>query len=65
MSALSAGTVEQSCPDRERHDVEEAPHLATVPREVEERLVLEQIAFVEIRRPPLRLTRCQKNTGSR
>jgi hypothetical protein len=65
MSALSTWAVEQARPDGERKNFEEARDLATVLREVEQRLVFEQIAFVKIRRPPLRLTRCQKNTGSR
>ena len=64
MTTLAAGDVEDARTDRELEDLDQPPGVATILLRREERLVLEQIVGVEVRRPPL--APCgQKNTGSR
>ena len=72
MASLSAWTIENSRAGRQAEDRDESRYLASIPLEREERLVLEQILGVEVRRPPItglppaaRRSTLQKNTGSR
>jgi hypothetical protein len=67
---LPARAVEHAGPRRELEHVDEPRDLAPVLLEPEDGLVLEQVARVEVRPPPvpggsLTLRRGQKNTGSR
>jgi len=64
---LTAGDVENSGANRQAHDVDEPRDLAAVFLERKERLVLEQVLLVEVRRPPGQpvFLSTQKNTGSR
>lgn len=72
---LTAGHVEYAGTDRQAHDVDEPRDLAAVLLERKERLVLEEVLLVEVRRPPRQsVLLCalavvpftnQKNTGSR
>ena len=63
MPPLTAGTVEDPRADGEIEDVDQPRDLQPVARGIEERLVLQEVAGVEVARPPVR--RAQKNTGSR
>jgi hypothetical protein len=67
MAALPARDVEESRAARQREDIHQAGDFAAILGEVEDRLVLQQILGVEVRRPPVGLlrARAQKNTGSR
>ena len=64
MPALPTGNVEDPRTDRQLEDLDEPRRIAAVLLRGEERLVLEQVVGVEVRRPPLRSC-TQKNTGSR
>jgi hypothetical protein len=59
---LAAGAIQDARSDRELEDVDQAGDFTPVARQVEQRLVLEEIRLVEVRSPPLL---GQKKTGSR
>jgi hypothetical protein len=66
--ALAARHVENTGAGWQSEHVDETRHLVAIALEREERIVLDQILVVEVRRPPIggRATRgAQKNTGSR
>jgi hypothetical protein len=67
MPPLTTGDVENASTGRQGEQFQEATYLAPIARQVEDRLVLEQIVGVEVRLPPLGrlLRRRQKKTGSR
>ena len=67
MPALPARDVEDARAGGKRQDLEESGHLAPVAREIEDRLVFEQVVGVEVGLPPLagRAGARQKKTGSR
>jgi hypothetical protein len=67
MAALAARHVEDARAHREREELDQPGDVPPVLRIAEERLVLGEVAGVEIGRPPLgrrRGARAQKNTGS-
>ena len=64
MPSLAARHVEKPSAGWQLENVEQPRHFVPVALEREERLVLEQILGVEIRRPPVGF-RGQKKTGSR
>jgi hypothetical protein len=61
MAAVAARTIENASANGELQDVDQARDLAPVADEIEDRSILEEVALVEVRRPPL----AQKKTGSR
>ena len=69
MPPLSARHVEDPLPDRQSDQLDQARHLGAVTLGRKDGLVLEQVARVEVRPPPvpggsLTPRRGQKNTGS-
>jgi hypothetical protein len=67
VATLAARHIEDPRTRRKCEELHEPRHLAPVAREIEDRLVLEQVVRVEVRLPPLAslLRRTQKKTGSR
>ena len=66
---LAAWHVEHARAGRQREQLDETRYLAPVARQVEDRLVLEEVVRVEVRRPPFArvavFAATQKKTGSR
>ena len=63
MSPLAARNVENVGSRRKPEQVDQSCDVSSILRQVEDRLVLEHVLRIEVRRPPG--TRFQKNTGSR
>ena len=51
--SLAARAIEDTGADRELQHIEQPRDLAPVPRQVEDRLVLQEIALIEVRLPPI------------
>src|SRR5690606_27192912 len=63
MPALTTGAVEHAGARRQAQYVEQPRYLTTIPFRCEERLILEQVLVVEVRRPPVRGGRCRSVPG--
>jgi hypothetical protein len=63
--ALAARAIEDRGTVRQFEELDQARDLGPIDRLLEQRLELEQVTLVEVRRPPGAVGRAQKNTGSR